>query len=85
MPIYVEANSSDTETRLARDWGSEGPPLVWEMPVGTGYSAPAVVGERLVYFHRVADEEVVECFHPERGLVYWTFAYASDYLLLDMV
>ena len=69
-------NGVSTETRLRRDLP---PPLVWELPTGTGYASPAIAGDRLVYLHRIADEEVVECLHPETGAVHWRFRYATAY------
>lgn len=59
------------ETHLCKQWPPSGPPRVWEIPTGSGYSAPSVQGERLVFFHRVGDEEIVDCLHPETGERYW--------------
>src|SRR6188508_2771189 len=50
-------NSVSSETKLTRNLP---PSLVWEMPKGEGYAAPAIAGNRLVFLHRVKDEEVVE-------------------------
>jgi outer membrane protein assembly factor BamB len=65
-----------TETRLSR---ALPPPLVWEFPKGTSYAAPAIAGPHLVVVHRVADEELVECLHPETGARQWTFRYPTDF------
>lgn len=67
------------ETKLLQKFGDNGPPLVWEMKKGSGYAAPVVVGERLVLFHRVGDEERVDCLHPATGQRYWSFAYPTNY------
>ena len=69
-------NSISTETKLSRKLP---PPLLWEFPKGTGYASPAVVGDRLVYLHRVGDEEIVECLHPETGASRWRFKYATAF------
>lgn len=69
-------NAVSSETRLSRTLP---PPLVWELPTGSGYASPAVAGDRLVYLHRIGDEEVVECLHPETAAVHWRFRYASSY------
>ena len=37
------------------------------VPQGTGYASPAIAGDRLVFLHRLANEEIVECLHPETG------------------
>jgi outer membrane protein assembly factor BamB len=54
-------------------------PIVWEVEKGTGYAHPAIVGDRLILFHRVKNEEVVECLHPQTGQRYWRFAYTCKY------
>ena len=45
---------------LATKWPAGGPRKVWQTSVGTGFAGPVVVGDRVVLFHRVADEEVVD-------------------------
>lgn len=67
------------ETKLLEQWPAGGPRVVWEMKTGTGYAGPAVAGERLVFFHRIGDEEIVECLHAESGKRYWRFRYPSRY------
>ena len=69
-------NAVSTETRLSR---ALPPPLVWEFPKGTGYATPAVAGGRLLFLHRVGDEEIVECLHPETGSKQWQFRYATAF------
>jgi outer membrane protein assembly factor BamB len=72
-------NGISTETRLLLDWPRAGPALVWEMRKGTGYSSPAIAGDRLVYMHRTGDRERVECLHPETGEKYWDFSYPTKF------
>jgi outer membrane protein assembly factor BamB len=67
-------NAVSTETRLSRKLP---PPLVWEFAKGTGYASPAVAGDRLVFLHRVGNEESVECLHPETGASRWRFRYGT--------
>ena len=69
-------NAVSTETRLSRVLP---PPLVWEFPKGTGYASPAVAGQRLVFIHRLADEEIVECLHPETGSSLWRVRYPTAF------
>jgi len=69
-------NGISTETRLSR---SLPPPLVWEFAKGTSYTSPAIVGSRLVFVHRVADQEIVECLHAETGAPTWQFRYDTDF------
>lgn len=72
-------NMFSPETELLKELPPGGPPLVWEMKKGEGFGAPAVVGDRLVLFHRVGGEEVVDCVHPLDGRRYWQFKYTSGY------
>jgi outer membrane protein assembly factor BamB len=72
-------NCMSSETKLLKKLPENGPALLWELPIGTGYSSPAVLGERLVYIHRLGDEELVECLHPENGARYWQFKYKTEY------
>lgn len=72
-------NAVSSETKLLREFPPKGPTLVWEMRKGTGYSSPAIAGERLVFLHRERDQEIVECLHPETGERYWQFRYATRF------
>ena len=69
-------NAISTETRLSRTLP---PPLIWEFAKGTGYASPAIGGQRLVFLHRLAGEEIVECLHAETGARNWQFRYPTDF------
>ena len=69
-------NAISPETKLSRQLP---PPLIWELPKGTGYTSPAVAGERLVFVHRLGNEETVECLHAETGTSRWQFRYPTDF------
>src|ERR1700679_2717108 len=49
------ANGVSSETNLLNQWPSNGPPVLWEKAIGTGYGAPSVIGNRLVVHHRLGD------------------------------
>ena len=49
------------------------------MKKGDGYSAPAIAGDRLILFHRVGDEEVVDCLRTTDGRRFWRFSYPTAY------
>jgi outer membrane protein assembly factor BamB len=73
-------NGMSKETPLLKKWGTDGPPLVWELHSGSGYAGPAVVGTTLVFFHRIDDFDVVECMNAETGRSLWRFSYATQYV-----
>jgi len=64
---------------LATNWPAGGPRKVWQKSIGTGFAGPAVVGDRVIVFHRVGDEEVVDALDAKTGAVAWHFAYPSHY------
>lgn len=58
---------------------SGGPRMVWDRRVGSGFSAPAVAGGRLLLFHRQGANEVVEALRAADGESLWKFAYETTY------
>ena len=53
------ADNTSLETGLLDRFPTNGPAILWEKAVGTGYSAPSVRGSWLVLHHRGRHEEVV--------------------------
>ena len=64
---------------LAESWPKEGPPVVWRKKIGQGFSGPAVHGGSLILFHRIGDEEAVECLDAGTGKLLWSFDYPTGY------
>ena len=75
-----DATGVAREVDIADTWPEDGPPLVWEKKVGTGYSAPSVRGDRLVLHHRIDDEEIVQAYNAKTGKASWL--YKNDTCLL---
>jgi outer membrane protein assembly factor BamB len=80
-PQFLGPNRDGTsqETGLATTWPKDGPPVVWQRDVGEGFSSPVVSGGRLILFHRVGGEEVVECLDAATGKPRWKHSYACTY------
>jgi outer membrane protein assembly factor BamB len=72
-------NMVSSETKLRKNIPPQGPPVVWELQKGTGYSSPSIRGDYLVFLHRLENQERVECLHPETGEVYWSFSYKTTF------
>jgi outer membrane protein assembly factor BamB len=72
-------NAFSNETKLLEKFPPGGPALVWEMHKGEGYAEPAVVGEKVILFHRVDNNEVVDCLNALTGDRYWRYAYPTAY------
>jgi outer membrane protein assembly factor BamB len=78
-----EETGISAETGLIDEFPRQGPPLLWEKKIGTGYSAPSVLGNRLVIHHRPDDDgpgkEVIECVEADSGKPLWKYEYPSDF------
>jgi outer membrane protein assembly factor BamB len=76
-----EGNGTSTETGLLAAWPTNGPPLVWEKEVGSGYSAPSILEQTLVIHHRpkLKEEEVVEALEARTGKTRWRYSYPSQF------
>ena len=46
--------------KLASSWPASGPMVRWQRNLGTGLSGVAVAGGRVVVYHRIDDEDVIE-------------------------
>jgi outer membrane protein assembly factor BamB len=64
---------------LAEMWGAEGPRVVWRKNVGQGFSGPVVAQGRLILFHRIGNEEIVDAIDPRTGMSQWRYAYPTSY------
>jgi outer membrane protein assembly factor BamB len=64
---------------LAEAWPATGPAKVWQKNVGQGFAGPVVVGNRVILFHRVGNEEVVEALDASNGTALWRYAYGTTY------
>lgn len=85
-PIFLGLDGTGVcdEVGLLESWPAEGPPILWEREIGTGYSSPSVLGNRLVIHHRPkrgedANSEVVECLRADNGKPVWKQTYPTAY------
>ena len=65
------ADGISTETGLISAWPSGGAKVLWKKQIGTGYSAPAIRDGRLVLFHRVKNEEIVQAYDVKTAKPVW--------------
>jgi outer membrane protein assembly factor BamB len=88
MPLHADdwpqflgprRDGTSLESKLLDTWPKTGPPVVWQRDVGEGFSGPVIAGERLILFHRIGDDEIVECLNAVTGAPLWKFAYATAY------
>ena len=59
------------------------PARLWKYAVGQGFAGPAVVGGRVILFHRVGNQEVTELLDAKSGVRIWRqdspTAYTDDF------
>ena len=81
-PAYLGPHQDGTslETELALDWSRAAPPMLWRRPLGDSFSPPVVSGGKLIAFHRIHDEEVVECLDAATGESLWSARYSTRYV-----
>jgi outer membrane protein assembly factor BamB len=80
-PVFLgpHQNSTSAETGLLLDWPADGPPVLWSKRLGRSYSPPVVAAGKLVAFHRIGDEEVIEGVDARTGAALWSFRYPTHY------
>lgn len=73
-------NGISPENDLATTWPADGPPVVWQKKIGSGWAGPAVANGKLILFHRVDNKETVDCLNAKTGDPVWHFDYATAYV-----
>lgn len=73
------SDGKSQETSLDFDWPSEGPPIVWQTPLGVSYSGPSISRGRLFHFDRYGDEDLLICRKAETGEQLWSVSYPTGY------
>jgi outer membrane protein assembly factor BamB len=64
---------------LAAAWPKSGPPVLWKLDVGHGFSAPVVARGRVILFHRRENQAIVESLDAATGKRVWQAVYPTDY------
>ena len=72
-------NGIAADEHLDARWPAAGPDVVWSRPVGHGYAGVAVSGGRVVLFHRLGDEAIVEALDATSGKPLWKQSFATAY------
>jgi len=72
------SGAADQE-KLANKWPADGPKVAWRHKVGAGYAGPAVATSKVVIFHRLANEEVLEALDAASGRQLWEARFPTRY------
>jgi outer membrane protein assembly factor BamB len=72
-------NGQAVGEQLADRWPAGGPKVLWRYKLGSGYAGAAVLGERVIVFHRVGSDERVECLSATKGTSLWKADFPANY------
>lgn len=72
-------DQKSAETGLVESIPPHGLPIIFDREIGTGYSAPSVIGNQLVLYHRQGNQEVVEALNSETAAALWRYAHRTTY------
>jgi outer membrane protein assembly factor BamB len=64
---------------ISSAWPKEGPARSWQKDVGAGFAGPAVAQGKVYIFHRVANEEKLDCLDAKTGNAVWSNGYPTEY------
>ena len=70
-------NINREKVKLARKWGPEGPPRLWDLEVGEGYAGAAIHKGRvyLIDYDRAKQADVIRCLSAADGREIWRYWY----------
>ena len=57
-----------------------GPKVVWQMELGSGWASPVIVSGKVLIFHRVKDDAVLDCLDAATGKPIWQSKYPTEYV-----
>ena len=68
------------QTSVRTDWSDGKLRVLWRKPIGESYSAPSVIGDRVYFFDRAQEINVLSCLSVTDGSEIWRFEYQTDYV-----
>lgn len=67
------------DTPLVREVPDGGYKVLWKHTCGAGFAGPVVAEGRVILFHRMSGQNVVEALEAETGKPFWKTEWAADY------
>lgn len=61
-------------------WPANGPKEIWQKNIGAGFAGPAIADNKLILFHRINNQETIECLNASTGKPIWRATYPADYV-----
>ncbi len=63
-----------------KQFPKEGPKILWQKNIGSGWAGPVVQDKKLIIFHRLQEHEIVECLNVSSGESVWKSSYLTAYI-----
>lgn len=74
-----QRNGQAEGEQLLAEWPDGGPQPLWKYPLGEGFAGPAAVGSRVIVFHRIGDQELLEALDRNTGKQLWRAEFRASY------
>ncbi len=75
-----DLDGKSPEVGIRTDWSEGRLPILWQHPVGAGYSMPSVADGRLFLFDRHTNRARLTCLESRTGRELWRAESATDYV-----
>ena len=62
-----------SETEFLKSWPQEGPKVLWQIPLGDGYSGLSIAQGKIYTMFAEGDDEFVICLNASDGMEIWRF------------
>ncbi len=72
-----QRNGQAEQEKISTDWPKNGPAELWQREVGPGNAGVAVVGSKLILWHHVNNDDVVEGLDAQTGKPLWATPFPS--------
>ena len=78
-PGFLGVRRDSATIEVVAPWGESGPPLLWSIERGESYASPVVIGDRVVFTHRIDDVSHVDCLDRATGQRHWRHSFPTTY------
>lgn len=72
-------NSTSSETGLLKQWPQQGPKVLWQRKLGTGYGVGSISEGKFYQFDRYGDVNRLVVLDAKTGDELWTYEYPTQY------
>ena len=73
-----ERNGISAEKGWSSDWPAAGPPIVWKVSVGAGFSSVSIAKGRALTMGNATEQDTVFCLDAKSGKEIWKHSYPAE-------